>query len=128
MLDEDTLRRYLLGELSEDDAEAFEEEHFDDPEVLARVRRAEDDLVDDYVAGRLSRRDRKSFERHQLATPGQRERLVAASALRLMALDARAAPRERATTAPGSRMKVWLMLAALLALLLGWCWVWAGAR
>jgi hypothetical protein len=127
VLDQDTLRRYLLGEMSESEAEAFEEEHFDDPEVLAHVRRAEDDLLDDFVAGRLSRRDRRSFERHHLATPGQRERLVAASALRLMTLDARA-PRERATPAPGSRRKVWLVLAAvLLALLLGWCWVWAVA-
>lgn len=125
MLDEATLRRYLLGELSEAEAEAFEEEHFDDPDVLAHVRQAEDDLLDEFVAGRLSRSERRSFERHHLSTPGQRERLVAASALRLMSLDARATPREpgalRAWELPGasgSRRRRWIALALLLVLLL----------
>ena len=86
-LDDATLRRYLLGELPEDEAESLEEAYFADAEALALVREAEDDLLDDYAAGRLGTGERLAFERRRLGTPPQRERLRAARALRLLASD-----------------------------------------
>jgi len=97
--------------------EALEYEYFADPEVLSRVRGVEDDLIDDYVAGALSREAQQAFERSLLATPAQRERVLAARALRLLAADPLATglrPRE----APGEKMLFWPAFGTLAAILL----------
>jgi hypothetical protein len=93
-LDDEGIRRYLLGLSADEEAEALEEEYLGRPDVLDRVRAVEDDLLDDYAADRLGPDERALFERRYLASPRLRERVVAARALRHATLR-RLEPRER---------------------------------
>ena len=114
-LDGSLIRRYLLGELPESEANSLEERYFADGEALEQVWAGENDLVDDYVAGRLTPEDRGRFERHYLASPRHRQRVAAARDLHAAA---RTKPRPRAV--PGPRWS--LAAAVLLALIAGWLW------
>jgi hypothetical protein len=51
--DDETLRRYLVGELSPHEAERLDELSITDDAIAARLATLEDDLVDAYVRGRL---------------------------------------------------------------------------
>jgi len=55
------LRAYLLGALSEHDAEAVEGKLLEDEELFAAAKCVEDDLFDDYASGRLHGDDRAAF-------------------------------------------------------------------
>ena len=72
--DDDELVGYLLGELSEEDAERLDEMSLVDDEFAARLRLVEDDLVDAYAGGRLSGERLKRFESFYLASPRRREK------------------------------------------------------
>lgn len=65
-LKDEDFRRYLAGQLSDAECEAFETAVLssDEPveDLAARVEAAEDEWVDDYVFGRLSRGQRSVFE------------------------------------------------------------------
>lgn len=76
------IRQYLLGDLSPAEEEQIETSYFRQPELLARIELARDDLADDYVAGRLSEVDRGKFERRLLATDEGREQLAITKGLR----------------------------------------------
>ena len=76
------IRQYLLGDLSPAEEEQIETSYFCQPELLARVELARDDLADDYAAGRLSADDREKSERRLLATDEGREQLAITKALR----------------------------------------------
>jgi hypothetical protein len=108
---EAAIRRYLLGLLPEPEAEALEEAYLGDPEVLARVRGVEDDLLDDYAAGRLTKDEIGHFESRYLPSPYLRRRVTAARALRLAAGEDRAAV-PRAAPAPRFRWRGPLAIAA----------------
>ena len=81
MNDSTYLTRYLLGELSEDERTALEEQYIADPNIFGEVARAESDLVDDYVRGKLAPEAHERFERVYLARPQRRERVKFAEAL-----------------------------------------------
>ena len=81
MNDSTYLTRYLLGELSEDERTALEEQYIADPNIFGEVARAESDLVDDYVRGKLAPEARERFERVYLARPQRLERVKFAEAL-----------------------------------------------
>jgi hypothetical protein len=122
--DEAGIRRYLLGLLPEPEAEALEHEYFARPDVLERVRAAEDDLLDDYAAGRLGAGEKESFESRYLAAPALRQRVVAARALRLAG---EGVGRPAVTPFTAARLTRWLgplALAAglLLAVVAFWRW------
>jgi hypothetical protein len=72
------IRRYLLGELTEADQAALEQELLLDRGQFDRVWAVENDLVDSYVRGEMSRADRERFEGHYLASPLHRERAAIA--------------------------------------------------
>src|SRR5215510_10358382 len=78
--DERTIR-YLLGDLTETEQTAVEQEYFVDPEKFEEVWAAENELVDRYVRGRLSRGERELFERNYLRSPKHRERVTVAGKL-----------------------------------------------
>ena len=78
---EQNLTRYLLGELSEAEQVALEQNYFSNPETFAAVTRVESELVDNYVRGRLSPQVRQQFEQFYLAHPARRERVKFAEAL-----------------------------------------------
>jgi hypothetical protein len=75
---ENSIRRYLLGELSEADQAAFEQELLIDRGKFDQVWAVENELVDSYVRGEMSRADRTRFEGHYLASPLHRERVAIA--------------------------------------------------
>lgn len=75
------IRRYLLGELSDEEEAQFEVEYFADPALLADVEAEDHDLVDDYVSGQLTTTERERFEaRH--CTLEHLEEIALARALR----------------------------------------------
>ncbi|HXU08976.1 MAG TPA: hypothetical protein VN743_08250, partial [Blastocatellia bacterium] len=75
------LKRYVLGELSEDERVALEQRYFSDQQVFDQLVRIETEIVDDYVRGRLSAADRASFERSYLQNPDRVRRVKFAAAL-----------------------------------------------
>jgi hypothetical protein len=80
-IDETTLRRYLLGQLSEQEEVSQEEQLLTEASYYQRLVLAEDDLIDDYVRGKLSVEDRERIEERFLASPRRREKLRTAQAL-----------------------------------------------
>jgi len=117
--DDTHLRRYLLGELTDEQCVALEEEYFGRPDVLQRVWATENDLIDDYVSGRLAPVERERFERYRLATPGQRARVAVARELRV-AVSARRAP----AVVPHESNAWWVSARQTLR---GWPRVWQAA-
>ena len=75
------LRSYLLGRLTEDEAEALEKEYFTDPESRERMAVEEDELFDAYAADRLSDDDRRRFEARYLSSEEGRGRAALSEAL-----------------------------------------------
>jgi hypothetical protein len=78
---ENLTRRYLLGELSEADQTAFEEELLIDRGKFDQARAIENELIDSYVRGDMSHARRERFESHYLASSLHRERVKIATAL-----------------------------------------------
>ncbi len=78
---EQTMTRYLLGELSEPEQSALEEKYFTDPQIFNQVLKTESELVDGYVRGQLSNEMRERFEQSYLAHPARNERVKFAAAL-----------------------------------------------
>ena len=63
------IRRFLLRQLSEDDAAQIEEHIFNDAAFAEEVNIVEEELVAAYHAGELSPEERAYFERQYIATP-----------------------------------------------------------
>jgi anti-sigma factor RsiW len=78
---EQTMRRYLLGELSEPQQSALEEKYFADPEVFNQILKAESELVDGYVRDNLPMETRAQFEQSYMVHPSRNERVKFAAAL-----------------------------------------------
>jgi hypothetical protein len=81
MSGEQTITRYLLEELSEQERIEFEESYFTDSRLFDRVQKAENDLLDDYARGDLPSSLRRRIEEKYLANPERSERLRFAEAL-----------------------------------------------
>jgi hypothetical protein len=77
----DLIERYLLGELSEAEQTALEDEYFSDVEKYDRLCKAEDELLDRYARGSLTEADRERFERSYLTNPRRRRHAIFAKAL-----------------------------------------------
>lgn len=78
---EDLIRRYLLGQLAEDEREHVEEKMMADNEFFNAVLLAEDEMIEEYVQGELSESDREGFEASFLSTPEGRQQVAYAKAL-----------------------------------------------
>ena len=78
---ERTMRRYLLGELSESEQSALEEKYFTDPQIFNEILEIESELVDGYVRGQLANDVRERFEQSYMANPARSERVKFAAAL-----------------------------------------------
>lgn len=70
-----TILRYLLGELSEAEQERFEDEYFADSQLFQRLQDARNDLMDGYVREELPAAQRARFEQYFLASLRRRERV-----------------------------------------------------
>jgi hypothetical protein len=117
--DHETIVRYLLGTLPEDEQARLEEEYFRDDRAFERVLAVEDELLHDYAQGGLDADERRRLEERLLRTPEGQARLSRARALlaELPADTARARSGPRARPVPTA----WLVAAAvLLAVVAGW--------
>jgi hypothetical protein len=72
---DETLKQYLLGEISDDEGDRIEQRYLADKDFFDQLLAVEDDLMDEYVGTELSPEDRQRFEQKLLATPKQREKL-----------------------------------------------------
>jgi hypothetical protein len=118
---DDQLRRYVLRQLPDAEAEAIEAAYFDDSALAARVDDADDDLARAYVDGTLEPADRAAFER-SLDVPGRAARVAFIGGITAAAAQSRgsALPMPPAMRSPGT---AWTALAAAAVLLLavgGW--------
>lgn len=115
-MDDDTLVRYLLGSLPDEETERLDELSVTDDELAARLAAAETDLIDAYVGNELSADDRARFEAVCAASPDMRARLAFARAL--------------AARSPVAARRSWVPLAAAAALVLsvGAYWLSQGTR
>jgi CHAT domain-containing protein/Flp pilus assembly protein TadD len=80
--DEGLIRRYLLGQLAEDEQDQLEEKMMADTDFFNQVLLAEDEMVEEYVQGELPESDRAGFEATFLSTPLGRQQVAYAKALR----------------------------------------------
>lgn len=110
---DETLTRYLLGELPEPEQARLEERYFKDAQTFEHLALLEAELVDDYARGRLSPRMRERFERTYLARPDRRARVRFGEALTAR-LDEIAAARA-AERAGAVHASWWQRLSASLA-------------
>jgi tetratricopeptide (TPR) repeat protein len=119
--DEELIRSYLLGNVSEQEQEDLEERIMTDDEFSDLACVIESILVEEYLEGTLATEDRVRFEKLLLATPQGAEQLRFASALKEYA-SRRALPVE--TVKPHQRRpqstfgSPWWSLAAAASLLI----------
>ena len=78
---EETITRYLLGDLPETKQVEIEDRAFQDKECLDSILAVENDLIDEYARGELSGATRRQFERRFLASAERRQKVVFARAL-----------------------------------------------
>lgn len=76
----DQTRRYLLGTLSEEERDRFEEQYFADDDLFQEIQALRDELIDDYLKDDLSGHDRRLFETNFLASPSHRQKVEFARA------------------------------------------------
>lgn len=91
-MDELELRRYLLGELTQDERVRVEARLFLDDEYLSQLKAVEDELADEYAYDELTAREREKFESDFLAWPERRVNLRIAQALKRFAASEAATP------------------------------------
>lgn len=80
--DDSAIKRYLLGELTEEDQQALEERLMTDSGYFERLQLLEDELVDDYARGTLTPGEETKFDSFFLRTPDRCQKLRFASALK----------------------------------------------
>lgn len=75
------IRRYLLGEIAEQDRNPIEVRLLTDPQYFNQLVRVEEELTDQYVRCDLSQHEREMFENHFMNAPERREDVAFAQAL-----------------------------------------------
>lgn len=73
--DAKALRKYLLGDLSTEDQEAFELWLMSEDDAYDMVMAAEDDLIDEFLAGKLSVTESQQFHDHFLIASERQRKL-----------------------------------------------------
>lgn len=75
------ISQYLLGELSDNEQQAFEERLLKEHGLWEMVNVVEDQLIDEYLSGTFPESRRKTFEEKFLASPDRKEQLRFAKAM-----------------------------------------------
>jgi hypothetical protein len=75
------IRRYLLGEIAEQDRHLIEVRLLTDPQYFNQLVRVEEELTDRYVRRELSQHEREMFEDHFMNAPQRREDVAFTMAL-----------------------------------------------
>lgn len=81
LVDDDLVRRFLLGQVSPQEEDDIAALMFEDPEKFAQLESVEDDLIDEFLQEELSPADKEGFETHFLSQPGRRHNLKLSRAL-----------------------------------------------
>jgi hypothetical protein len=69
------IRRYLLGDVSEEERAEIEERFFADDDFYQSLLVAEDDLIYDYLRGAMDAKDRRLMEEQITASPRRRQKV-----------------------------------------------------
>jgi curli biogenesis system outer membrane secretion channel CsgG len=104
-----SMRAYLLGQLSDQEAAELEEQYFVNRDCFLRMQSEENALIADYLADRLSKKERSSFESRYLHVPELERKVEEVRRQRSLL---------RPPSLPAFRVR-WGMAAAALALALG---------
>jgi hypothetical protein len=80
--DQIPIRRYLLGDLAEEERVRVENQYLANGEVFEELLAVENDLLDSYVRGELTEDERKRFESKYLTSQERRNKVEFARALR----------------------------------------------
>ncbi|HWM93800.1 MAG TPA: hypothetical protein VN493_23780 [Thermoanaerobaculia bacterium] len=125
--DDELLRRYLLGELSEEDVNRLEARLIQDDELFEEAEALEADLLDDHAQGLLSAPQRARIERHLASSFQTRSQLALARGLGAVARERQ--PGRTILTGPWGRKDLSrpsvraLAAAAMLAIAIGSTWI-----
>lgn len=79
---QNSIRKYLLNQLSSSKQQSIELELLSDEAFAEELENVEDELIDEYIKGELSRKEHVNFERYFLAHETRRHKLCAAEALK----------------------------------------------
>lgn len=79
--DHEQIRRYLLGNLSQEIRHRIEQRLLTEDRFLEELLLAEEELIDDYVGDALTEDARSKFDQHFLSTPERQQKLRFALAL-----------------------------------------------
>lgn len=82
------MRRYLLGDLPQEDRTRLEDQYSANAEVFEEVLATENDLIDSYVRGELTEVERQKFEAEYFKSPQRREKVDFARALSQVSVSA----------------------------------------
>lgn len=130
MRDDELLRQYLLGELSDEDEALFEARLIQDDDLFERAEAMEADLLDEHVHGGLSAAQRARIRRHLASSPATRSQLAVVRALSTVGAEEQ--PGHRVLTGPWGRASLSLprmrALAAAAMLVMGIGSVWLATR
>jgi CHAT domain-containing protein/tetratricopeptide (TPR) repeat protein len=80
--DEQLVRSYLLGALTQERARQLEERLLREDEFVEQVLLIEDELIEDYMLGELDPGERERFGKNFLTTPKRRRKLMMVEGLR----------------------------------------------
>lgn len=80
--EQNTIRRFLLEQLSDSEREAFGLRLLNEDALSEEVEIAEDELIDDYLVGQLSTADHSRFLEVFLSTPERERKLHAGEAMK----------------------------------------------
>jgi hypothetical protein len=67
--DQETARKYLLGQLADDEQQKFEERLLAEDELVEQLDVTSEELVDEYLAKELTPTESEWFQQHFLASP-----------------------------------------------------------
>jgi hypothetical protein len=73
--EQDSLRRYLLGDLAPGEIAALEERLLTDSTFYEELLMMEDELIDQYLTGEQSQAEREKFETHFSVAPERQEKV-----------------------------------------------------
>jgi len=73
---ETEIRRFLLGEMREDERAAFEENFFANEDLFEQIRVCEDELIESYIRKTLDASELEKFEKNFLTTKNRRQRVA----------------------------------------------------
>lgn len=81
VINEVSARKFLLGDLPDEERDRIQELAFEDPDSLSLIEAAERDLLDEFLNDELSAEEKERFENHFLIQPGRRQDLRIAQTL-----------------------------------------------